>query len=64
MKGVNRKGENWQRTFPFPFCFVLFCFVLFFVLFVFCFVFAFHFWKPLKFILGLPKWKFLPGKSI
>ena len=26
--------------------------------------FAFHFWKPLKFVWGLPKWKFLPAKSI
>ena len=34
---------------------------------VFFFVFfplSFHFWKPLKFILGLPNGNFLPGKSI
>ena len=28
------------------------------------FLFAFHCLKPLKFVLGLPKWKFLLGKSI
>ena len=48
------------------FCFVLFCFVLFcFVLFCvfFFFFFAFYFSKPLKFVLGLPKWKFSTGKK-
>ena len=30
----------------------------------FFFFFASHFSKPLKFVLGLPKWNFLPGKSI
>ena len=51
--------------FCFCFCFVLFCFVLYFcfVLFCFCFVFAFNFSKPLKFVLGLPKWKFSTGKK-
>ena len=37
--------------------FVLFCFVLFFF-------FAFHFWKPRKFVLDLPKWEFSTGKNI
>ena len=39
------------------FCFVLFCFVLVF------FFFAFHFPKPLKFVLGLSKWKFSTGQK-
>ena len=30
---------------------------------LFFFAFAFHFSKPLKFILGLPKWKFSTGKK-
>ena len=44
--------------------FFLFCFVFFF-LFIFLFVcfFASHFSKPLKFVLGLPKWKFSTGKK-
>ena len=25
--------------------------------------FSFHFWKPLKFVLGLPKWEFSTGKK-
>ena len=41
--------------------------VFFFVLFLFCygffFFFAFHFSKPLKFVLGLPKWKFSTRKK-
>ena len=49
------------------FCFVLFWFfgfVLFSFLFCFCFCFAFHFSKPLKFVLGLPKWEhFTPGEK-
>ena len=32
--------------------------------FFFFFFFAFHFSKPLKFVLGLPKWKFSTGKCI
>ena len=32
--------------------------------FFFFFFFAFHFSKPMKFVLGLPKGEFLPGKSI
>ena len=32
--------------------------------FFFFFFFAFHSSKPLKFVLGLPKWKFSTGKSI
>ena len=32
--------------------------------FFFFFFFSFHFWKRRKFVLGLPKWNFLPGKSI
>ena len=36
----------------------------FFLCFCFCFVlFVFHFSKPLKKILGLPKWKFSTGKK-
>ena len=42
----------------------LFLFLFVFFLFVFClFVFAFHLSKPLKFVLGLPKWKFSIGKK-
>ena len=55
------KLQNEERTFFF-FCFILFCLFIFcFVL--FCFVFASHFSKPLKFVLGLPKWKFPTGKK-
>ena len=36
---------------------------LFWFVFVFVFVFAFHFSKPLKFVLGLPKWEFSPAKT-
>ena len=32
--------------------------------FFFFFFFACHFSKPVKFVLGLPKWNVLPGKSI
>ena len=31
-------------------------------LFSFIYFFACHFLKPLKFVWGVPKWKFLPGK--
>ena len=34
-----------------------------FFFFFFCFVFVFHFSKPLKFVLGLPKWEFSTGKK-
>ena len=46
-------------------CFFLLFFVLFFVLFVLFLLlfFAFHFSKPLKFVLGLPKWEFSTGKK-
>ena len=48
------------------FCFVSFCFVLFLFCFVlfFVFVFAFHILKPLRSVLGQPKWNFSTGKSI
>ena len=49
------------------FCFVLFClfwFCLLVCLFVCLFVvFACHILKRLKFISGVPNWKFLPGKK-
>ena len=31
---------------------------------IFLFSFSFHFSKPLKLVLGLPKWKFSTGKKI
>ena len=37
--------------------------LLFFFFFFFFFFFAFHFSKPLKFVLGLPKWKFSTRKK-
>ena len=60
MKGgkVTKWGEDLCIVkFFFFFCSLFFCFVLF------CFFFAFHFWKPLKFVLGLPKWEFSTGKK-
>ena len=45
-----------------PFLFFFSFSFFFFFLFIFCF-FAFHFSKPLKFVLGLPKWKFSTGKK-
>ena len=43
--------------------FYLFYFILFFIIFFFCiFYFLLLFSKPLKFVLGLPKWKFSTGK--
>ena len=61
-----RKVENWkwkggklqneERTFLLLLLFLL----LFFCFFVF---FVFHFSKPLKFVLGLPKWEFSTGKK-
>ena len=35
----------------------------FFLFFVFCFCFAFHSSKPLKFVLGVPKWEFSTRKN-
>ena len=35
----------------------------FFFFFFFLFTFFFHFLKPLKFVLGLPKWEFSTGKK-
>ena len=59
----NGRGKSYKMRRG-PLCF-FFCFVLF--LFVFClfffFFFAFHFSKPLKFVLGLPKWEFSIGEK-
>ena len=48
-KWKGKKYENEERTFFFSLLLLLF---------------ACHFLKPLKFVLSVPKWKFLPGKSI
>ena len=66
------KREHWcfGVFFFFVFCFLfLFCFGFFFfplllLLLFFFFFFFFHFLKPLKFVCGLPKEKFLPEKHI
>ena len=60
-KWKEEKLQNEERTFVFVFVclFLLFLFLLFW----FCF-FAFHFSKPLKFVLGLPKWEFSTRKII
>ena len=65
-KWKEERLQNEERTFFF--CFVLFCFVFVFSLGFFFFFFpssffAFHFSKPLKFVLGLPKWKFSTGEK-
>ena len=49
-KKVTKSGEDLCVCI----CVCVFCFVLFF---------AFYFPKPLKFVLGLPKWKFSTGKK-
>ena len=46
-KWQKEKLQNEEETFFFPFPFI----------------FAFHFSKPLKFVLGLPKWEFSIGKK-
>ena len=48
-KQTGNKCDNGQRTF-FSIC-----------LFIYLFIFAFHFLEQLKFVLGLPKWKFSTG---
>ena len=50
--------QNEERTF-FSFLFFFFFYLFIYLLFFF---FALHFSKLLKFVLGLPKWKFPTGK--
>ena len=74
---VTKWGEDFFVLFVFSLCLGVcvcvfaFCFVVFFVvLLVFFFFFFFffffllsHFSKPLKFVLGLPKWKSIERKK-
>ena len=50
-----------QRTF-FIFIYLFIYLFIYFYLFIYLF-FARHFLKPLKFVWGVPKWKFLRGKN-
>ena len=59
-KGKKEKFSNEERTsFIFYFYFYFYFLFIYFVLFcLFFFFFGFHFSKALKFVLGVPKWKF------